>query len=136
MNHDFLFHKLLQIGIWGKVYNSIRAIYREPQSCVVVNDRLTDWFTAKAGVRQGDSLSPILFAIFINDLAHKLNELKTGLDIENHHLTILMYADDVILLAKNHAKAQEGLDVLSRWCATWGMKVNIKKSQVVHHRNP
>ena len=47
-----------------------------------------------------------------------------------------MYADDVIFLADSHAKAQMGLDVLRRWWATWGMKVNVKKFQVVHHRNP
>ncbi len=47
-----------------------------------------------------------------------------------------MYADDIILLADTHERAQHGLDILSDWCTTWGMKVNIKKTQVVHQRNP
>ena len=136
VSHDYLFHKLLKIGIYGKMYDTIRAIYRKPQSCVIVNDRLMDWFTAKAGVRQGDSLSPILFAIFINDLAEILNGLRTGIDVTDNHLAILMYADDIILLSDSYDKAQQSLNVLSDWCTAWGMKVNIKKSQVVHHRNP
>ena len=46
-----------------------------------------------------------------------------------------MYADDVVLLSGSAEDAQTQLDLMTRWCATWGMKPNIKKSQVVHHRN-
>ncbi len=41
-----------------------------------------------------------------------------------------------ILITDSHSKAQQGLDIMSQWSMAWGMKVKIKKSQVVHHRNP
>ncbi len=47
-----------------------------------------------------------------------------------------MYADDVVILTNNHAEAQKGLDIMTNWCQKWHMKVNIKKSQTIHHRNP
>ncbi len=98
---------------------------------------MTDWFPVKSGVRQGDSLSPILFALFINDLATELNEAKHGVDIGNNmKLSILMYADDVVIISDSHENAQKQLDIMTRWCNTWGMIPNIKKSQVVHHRIP
>ena len=118
------------------MYHIIKNIYTSPESCVLVGDRLTGWFQAKSGVHQEDSLSPILFAIFIDDLAEELKCAQTGINIDDDHLALLMYADDVVLIADSHSKAQQGLDIMSHWCTAWGMKVNIKKSQVVHHRNP
>ncbi len=47
-------------------------------------------------MRQGDSLSPILFAVFINDLAEDLEKLGKGIPIGDESITILMYADDVV----------------------------------------
>ena len=78
----------------------------------------------------------ILFALFINDLAKDLNEKGKGIQIGELNLSILMYADDVVLLSDNHSNAQLQLDIMTKWCSTWGMFPNIKKSQVVHHRNP
>ena len=136
VNHDFLFNKLLNIGVTGKIYNSIKAIYEKPTSCVLVHNRLTDWFDVKSGVRQGDSLSPTLFSIFINDLAQELHGSSKGIDIISCRIPILMYADDIVILTNNLQDAQYQMDIVSRWCERWGMKANIKKSQVVHHRNP
>ena len=109
------------------MYHTIKSVYTSPESCVLVGDTLTGWFQAKSGVRQGDSLSPILFAIFIDDLAEALKSAKTGIDIDNNHLALLMYADDVVLISASHSKAHAGLDIMSKWCTAWEMKVNIKK---------
>ena len=57
VDHNLLIYKLLQNGINGNIYNIIKAIYRNPESCVLLNDRMTDWFPCGSGVRQGDSLS-------------------------------------------------------------------------------
>ena len=45
-----------------------------------------------------------------------------------------MYADDIVVLSQSREDAQCQMDILSDWCLRWGMKANIKKSQVVHHR--
>ncbi len=57
VNHDFLLHKLLDIGIDGKTYKVLKSIYAVSTSCVIVGDRMMDWFSVTSGVRQGDSLS-------------------------------------------------------------------------------
>ena len=102
---------------------------------MLVGDRLTGWFPVLSGVRQGDSLSPTLFAVFINDLAEELNTLNRGINVCNQNISILMYADVVIILADTHDDVQAQLDIMRKWCATWGVISNIAKSQVVHHRN-
>ncbi len=66
---DMLFYKLLEYSIDGKIYKSIKALYNYPLSKAKVNRYTTIWFITESRVRQGDSLSPTLFAIYINDLA-------------------------------------------------------------------
>ncbi len=69
VDRDMLFYKLLEYNLDGKIYSSIKALYNHPLSKVKVNRYTTNWFTTESRVRQGDSLSPTLFAIYINDLA-------------------------------------------------------------------
>ena len=71
VDRKMLLYKLLHSGIDGKLYFIIKALYTLTESCVCVNGVYTDWFLTTMGVRQGDSLSPTLFALFINDLAVK-----------------------------------------------------------------
>ena len=46
-----------------------------------------------------------------------------------------MYADDIVVLTESVKKAQSQMGLLSDWCLWWGMKANIKKSQVIHYHN-
>ena len=80
---------------------------------MLVGDRLTEWFPIKSGVRQGDSLSPTLFAIFINNLASELNVANRGVKVGDTNVSIMMYVDDVVILSNNYKDAQFQLDILS-----------------------
>ena len=68
---------------------------------MILNGITTDWFSVDSGVRQGDTLSPVLFSMFINELAVEINNLNLGVDIGGRKLSILMYADDVVLLSES-----------------------------------
>jgi hypothetical protein len=63
---------------------------------VRVNDVLLSSFETKVGVRQGDTLSPLLFNIFINGIVQKV---KDGGELEDLRTTILLFADDMVLMA-------------------------------------
>ena len=136
MDRDFLLYKLAEIGITGNVYQSIKAMYKAPVSCVNVNGRLTGWFDISSGVRPGDSLFPTLFSIFINGLVKEISDMKLGVKFDGqNHIALLLYADDVVIIPPNHENSQLMLNTLTNWCCKWGMKPNISKSQVVHVRN-
>ena len=64
-----LFHILCQNGLSGKFLNALGAIYKSVVSCVRIGDRLTEFFDCPAGLRQGCILSPMLFSLFINEIA-------------------------------------------------------------------
>ena len=76
---DLLLYRLLLYNVDGKFYTSIKALLQHTRvSCVKVNQCYTNWFMINSGVRQGDSLSPILFALYINGLADSIT--ITGFD--------------------------------------------------------
>ena len=88
----------------------------------------------KLYLRQGDTLSPTLFNIYINDLATELNELHLGINFGKNHLCILLYADDMVLLSDSEEKLQKMLNYLTNWCKKWRVSVNVAKCGVVHFR--
>jgi hypothetical protein len=86
------------------------------------------------GVRQGDNLSPTLFSIFINDLADDIKKFNVGIETSDDKLTLLLYADDIVLLAPSEENLQVMLDEVANWTNRWAMGVNPVKSQIVHFR--
>ena len=62
---------------------SIKTIYADCQASVSVNGSYTDFFSIASGVKQGDVISPTLFAIFINDLVKGIKQLDMGVEISS-----------------------------------------------------
>ncbi|KAL7374830.1 hypothetical protein ABVT39_007749 [Epinephelus coioides] len=89
IHRDLLEYKLLCSGIHGKFYNAIKALYKAPVACIQLNDRRTGWFPTTYGVKQGDVLSPTLFALYVNDLAQEIKQENLGISIGNINLSIL-----------------------------------------------
>ena len=127
VNHDAFWHKLLAYGIHGKNFNIIKSLYANLQSCVRVGGRLTDWFDISAGVRQGDTLAPTLFALFINDFALEINTLGTGVPIDGEQISTLMYADDVVLVSDTEHGQQTMMTTLNSWSHDWMLRINHDK---------
>ena len=59
--------KMLSYNINGKLFRLIHNMYQNIKSCISHNGQQSAYFQCFRGVRQGENLSPILFAIFLND---------------------------------------------------------------------
>lgn len=95
---------------------------------VILGEHYSDWNDVESGVPQGSVLGPVLFLLFINDLA----ELIT--------CVCKMYADDTKVMASINRhnpkpdveKLQENINRIVNWTRTWGMQLNVGKCKVMH----
>lgn len=135
VSRDCLWYKLLSCGIRGNMYNVMHDMYREVKSVVKVIGNLSDSFQCYVGVRQGESLSPFLFSLFINDIEQEFT--SKGADavcVADIQLFLLLYADDAVILSESREGLQEGLDIMHDYCVRWRLTVNTEKTKVVVFR--
>ena len=57
--------------------------------------------------------------------------LNTGKPIGNEKISLLMYADDIALIAENPIEMQKILDCVNDWCKQWKMKINMGKTKIM-----
>ncbi|XP_056690497.1 secreted RxLR effector protein 78-like [Spinacia oleracea] len=74
---------------------------------ILINGRPTKPFSAKKGLRQGDLMSPFMFAIGIEYLTRNLQQLQAQPDFNFHlkceklAITHLMFADDLLMFSRD-----------------------------------
>jgi hypothetical protein len=136
VNRDLMWFKLHQVGINGHMLRAIQSLYDGYECSVRVSGSLTAWFGAQKGLKQGCVLSPTLFNIYINTLTTMIKDTSLGVMFGDEIINILLYADDVVLLASNAKDLQMLLDVFNDWSRQWRIVLNPKKSSVVVFRRP
>jgi len=113
---------LTLVRVKGKMGRAIKNIYQVVESSVIVGEELTEWFEIGLGVRQGCTLSPLLFLIFVEGLSQELRkrpgEFREGKITLNH----LLFADDLAICAGSRKDLQHLLD-----SCRWRFKFNIAK---------
>ena len=61
----------------------------------------------------------------INDLAETLKRLNIGITVNGKNICVLLYADDIVLLAENEKDLQTLLNTTHEWCSKWKLNINI-----------
>jgi len=120
VNHHALFIKLMKRLIPNHLLDLLVSWLSECYSYVKWYDSWSDMFSVHFGVRQGSSLSPYLFAVYVDDLA-KLCLYKRG-------VYIVLYADDILLLAPSVCELHNLLASCEVELDLIDMAINIKKS--------
>ena len=80
-----------------------------------------------AGVRQGGVLSPLLFAVFVDDLLIKLKNSSLGCHVKGICLNAAMFADDLLLMAISVCDLQCMVNMCLDEFENMDMKINVNK---------
>ena len=145
INRSALWGKVIKNGINGKLLRVIYNMYESAKSCVKQHTMISGLFSCNMGVRQGENLSPLLFALFLNDFEKSLSEKYNGLptlrqlsgilgddDMEFLiNMYTLLYADDTLVLAESPEQLQLALNEVGNYCEHWGLSINQTKTKVV-----
>ena len=129
---------LEKVGIHGKMFMALNAMYSEVKSAVRIGTKITEYFECMSGVKQGCILSPLLFSLFLAELNAELEgSTAQGIDIfaDPIGVLLLMYADDLALVADNVKDLQRKINCLEMYCEKWGLTVNMSKTKVVVFKN-
>jgi len=122
--HDGLLFKLEKLGIGGVLLQWFRSYLSGRKQRVVIEGSQSSWKEIKAGVPQGSVLGPLLFLIYINDIANNLDS------------DCFLFADDTLLIDEvtvspdaSAAKLNRDLVRISSWADNWLVTMNASKTK-------
>ena len=76
--------------------------------------RKTEMFDVQKGVRQGCTLSPWLFNVFIDKVVKKARrDFVSGVKVSTRDVEVLLFADDMVLMADSAEGLEKNLGVMS-----------------------
>ena len=121
--HDDIIFKMKQNGISGNLLNLLSNFFRNRKQRVVLNGQTSSWADVNAGVPQGSIIGPLLFLIYINDLAVGLSS------------NAKLFADETSLFSVVHnanttaKELNNDLIKISRWAYQLKMSFNPDPSK-------
>ena len=114
-----------------KVINTIKSLYNESKTTFKIGNVKTGWVESNRGVKQGCVLSPLLFAIFMEELTLRVKSLNVRVEIGGNKLAILLFADDVILVAESADDLKKMLNTVGEFEKETYIRFSKEKSQIM-----
>ena len=137
VDRSALWTVLEKYGFNGKVCKMLKSMYADVQCCVRSGNVTSDFFPCCRGLKQGCKCSPKIFSIVINALALEIkNKCKHGIQLmpNTPEIPILLFADDIVLLADTVIGLQNQIDNLHVASGRLGLQVNLQKTKVMIFR--
>jgi hypothetical protein len=120
VEHDYLFYIMEKMAIGTDFISKVKQLYNNIFSQVLVNGFLTTAISVTRSVRQGCSLSPLLFVmIAIEPLLNLIRQslIFKGIPIPGRvdEERVVCYADDTTALVQNEASVKEVLALFDKY---------------------
>ncbi|KAK3520782.1 hypothetical protein QTP70_032353 [Hemibagrus guttatus] len=125
-----LWEVLWEYGVRGPLLKAVRSLYNRTRSLVRIVSCKSDLFPVHVGLRQGCPLSPVLFIVFMDRISRRSQRLE-GVRFGDHRISLLIFADDVVLLAPSSLYLQHALGHFAAECEAVGMRVSTSKSEAM-----
>jgi hypothetical protein len=111
-----------ELGVSIHLRATVHRLYEEVKVKIKMSADIYESFRSDIGVKQGCPLSPTLLGLYIDKLEEWLNlQEGDGALLGDFVIRLLLYVDDLILIAKSSLRLQEHLISLEHFCSTVGI---------------
>ena len=93
-------------------------------------EKLSGKIKIMKGVRQGDTLSPVMFTAAVEKIFKRMN-IEAGININGIRLSNLRFADDIMMFAESEEKLKDMLEDLNNEGKRDGMKLHKEKTKIM-----
>ena len=127
-----LWKALEHYNINSNIIRAIKRLYEKSFSKIKIGKQLSSGFYITKGLRQGCSLSPTLFKIYIQNALENWQKkcAKMVLEIQETTIYSLLFADDHLLIAQDYEDLEYMTWKLIDEYELWGLKLNVKKLNI------
>lgn len=148
VSRHYLLNVLSTFGLPTKFVSMVRASLAHSTASAVVNGHVGPRFDVASGVKQGDPLSPTLFALAVEPLLCALRQNTLGISANwtsrhvpvPHQLTfdptslkVSAFADDVTIVQSSLEEIVQACTVVDTYCRASGSRLNSHKSTLIVH---
>ena len=134
LSHAKLLHKLSAYGISGNLYFWIQSFLSNRIQYVRIHQTLSSSLPVVRGVPQGSVLGPLLFTLFMNDIADNFEpNINTKLFADD----VKLYSEFSILSANQDAQNfQNHLNYIQNWASLWQIDISYSKCNILSLGKP
>ena len=123
VNHQILLDKLCNYGVRGRPHDWFASYLRDRKQFVQIGNQKSRLLEMTCGVPQGSTLGPLLFLVYINDIANSSNKLSFRLFADDANI---FYTSDDINCIESVMNCE--MTKVLNYCSINKLSVNMKKT--------
>lgn len=136
VKREDIWNILKKRNIKESLIKNIKSLYANPLNYVRTKNEKSDMFRTKDGLRQGCVLSPLLFALILDEA---IKTAKTNIKeyfvgrwkMENIYVSELCFADDMVIIAADENTLQHNLDHYNKQLKEMNMAISTEKTKTM-----
>lgn len=144
IEYKYLWETLKVFRLPAYFIQTLRSLYTEAKTRIIINGILSKPMVIQRGTRQGDPVSTFTFDLVIEPLAYMVRNLENlnSFQIPNipENVLINLFVDDTTVYLGKNDRYNNLKNILDCWCCMSDVKFNIIKIEVIligleEHRN-
>ena len=132
---NFIFKTMAAMNFGNNFIKMLQCMYKpgSTQSRVIVNGHLSEPFYVYRGVRQGCPLSPLIYVITAEVIAHYIRATRqlTGIPLYGTNTRITKFADDTSVFLTNFNEIRRVFEIFDQFRLASGSRLKQEKTQLL-----